>query len=96
MSGRRVHPGSGRVYHVEYNPPKDPGVDDETGEALMQRDDDKEETVRDRLRVYHEQTSPLSAFYRQRGERSALTFITVDGLGDVEAVQKRILSGLSS
>jgi adenylate kinase len=95
MSGRRVHPGSGRVYHVEHNPPRTPGMDDETGEALIQRDDDKEETVRDRLRVYHEQTSPLSAFYRRRAENDALKFVAVDGLGEVQAVQARILSELS-
>src|SRR5690554_2255019 len=59
LAGRRVHPGSGRVYHVEYNPPKEAGKDDVTGEALIQRDDDRESTVRNRLAVYHEQTAPL-------------------------------------
>ena len=63
MSGRRVHPGSGRVYHVEHNPPQVPGVDDVTGEALIQRDDDAEETVRHRLSVYERQTRPLVDFY---------------------------------
>lgn len=95
MSGRRVHPGSGRVYHVLYNPPKNPGVDDETGEALIQRDDDQEETVRDRLRVYHEQTHPLVAFYQKRAKDSPLTFVNVDGLGEVGEIQNRIISALS-
>ena len=95
MSGRRVHPGSGRVYHVLYNPPKDPGIDDETGEALIQRDDDQEETVRDRLRVYHEQTHPLVAFYRKRAKDSPLMFVNVDGLGEVGEIQNRIISALS-
>ena len=65
LSGRRVHLDSGRVYHVEYNPPKLQGRDDETGEDLIQRDDDKEETVRNRLAVYHEQTEPLVNFYTE-------------------------------
>ena len=63
MSGRRSHPGSGRVYHIKYNPPKREGLDDETGEPLIQRDDDKEDTVRKRLTVYHDQTEPLVNFY---------------------------------
>jgi adenylate kinase len=63
MSGRRIHPGSGRTYHVEFNPPRQEGKDDVTGEPLVQRDDDKEETVRKRLQVYHEQTSPLIEYY---------------------------------
>ncbi|MEK9624038.1 MAG: adenylate kinase, partial [Halieaceae bacterium] len=65
LSGRRVHPGSGRVYHVVFNPPKESGVDDETGEPLIQREDDREETVRNRLAVYHDQTQPLVNFYRE-------------------------------
>ena len=65
MSGRRVHVASGRTYHVTFNPPKQAGVDDETGEPLIQRDDDKEETVRKRLEVYHAQTRPLVDFYSQ-------------------------------
>ena len=64
LSGRRVHPGSGRIYHVQHNPPQREGVDDETGEALVQRDDDEEDTVRKRLEIYHSQTSPLVAFYQ--------------------------------
>ena len=67
LSGRRVHPGSGRVYHIEFNPPAQSGVDDETGEELIQRDDDREETIRKRLSVYHEQTRPLVDFYSRLG-----------------------------
>ena len=66
LSGRRVHPGSGRVYHVEFNPPVQAGIDDESGEELVQREDDQEETIRKRLQVYHEQTEPLVGFTRQR------------------------------
>jgi adenylate kinases len=64
LSGRRVHEASGRVYHIDHNPPKNEGLDDETGEALIQRDDDKEDTIRNRLHVYHEQTEPLVSFYK--------------------------------
>ena len=64
LSGRRVHPGSGRIYHVQHNPPQREGVDDETGEPLVQRDDDQEDTVRKRLEIYHAQTSPLIDFYQ--------------------------------
>ena len=71
MSGRRVHPGSGRVYHVLFNPPRVPDVDDETGEPLLQRDDDREETVRDRLAVYRKQTHPLVEFYRRRSRTAS-------------------------
>ena len=95
MSGRRVHPASGRVYHVDFNPPKNPGKDDETGEALIQRDDDREETVRDRLHVYHSQTHPLVEFYQRKAAGSALRFFEVDGLGAVADVQKKIVGALS-
>ena len=64
LSGRRVHPGSGRVYHLVYNPPKVEGKDDETGEELVQRQDDEEDTVRKRLAIYHDQTAPLASFYK--------------------------------
>lgn len=94
MSGRRVHPASGRVYHVEFNPPRQPGKDDETGEALIQREDDKEETVRARLEVYRRQTHPLVDFYRRKAEESSMKFIEVDGRGEVDDVQKSILSAL--
>ena len=78
LSGRRVHPNSGRVYHVIYNPPVNEGKDDETGEDLIQRDDDQEDTVRKRLSIYHDQTAPLVSFYMQKQKRSlAAPFIRV-------------------
>ena len=91
MSGRRVHPSSGRVYHVEFNPPRVAGKDDVTGEALVQRDDDQEKTVRERLDVYHKQTHPLVNFYQRKAQQSALSFSVIDGVGDVSEVQHRIL-----
>ncbi len=94
MSGRRVHPGSGRTYHVEYNPPKVEGKDDETGEELIQRDDDKEETVRERLTVYREQTQPLIGYYSERADGDKLRYVTVNGLGKVEEIQQEILAAL--
>ncbi len=96
MSGRRVHPGSGRTYHVEYNPPREEGVDDETGEALIQRDDDKEETVRERLSVYREQTQPLIGFYSEKADGDKLRYVTVNGLGKVEEIQQEILAALEN
>ena len=96
MSGRRVHQNSGRTYHLEYNPPKVAGKDDETGEELVQRADDKEEIVLDRLKVYHEQTQPLVDFYRKEAaENSALKYIRVDGTQKIDAVEKEVLSQLS-
>lgn len=89
LSGRRVHPGSGRVYHVDYNPPQRSGMDDETGEPLLQRDDDKEETVRNRLGVYHKQTRPLVDFYRNA---DAAIYRRVDGVGAVDEIAQSILS----
>jgi adenylate kinase len=94
MSGRRVHPGSGRTYHVEYNPPRAEGVDDETGEALIQREDDKEETVRERLSVYREQTEPLIGYYSGKADGDKLRYVTVNGLGKVEEIQQEIVSAL--
>ena len=94
MSGRRVHPGSGRTYHVEYNPPRKEGVDDETGEALIQRDDDKEETVRERLSVYREQTEPLIGYYSGKADGDKLRYVTVNGLGKVEEIQQEIVLAL--
>jgi adenylate kinase len=94
MSGRRVHPGSGRTYHVEYNPPTTPDRDDETGEPLIQREDDREETVRERLSVYRTQTEPLIGFYRERADGDKLRYVTVNGLGKVEDIQREILSAL--
>lgn len=94
MSGRRVHPGSGRTYHLIYNPPRQPGVDDESGEPIIQRDDDKEETVRRRLEVYHEQTSPLIDFYQERADADKLTYIEVDGGGSLDAIRTTIFAEL--
>jgi adenylate kinase len=94
MSGRRVHPRSGRIYHVDFNPPREQGKDDETGEALIQRDDDKEETVRERLTVYRRQTHPLVGFYRSKAEATGLKFVAIDGSGDVKEVQKELLGSL--
>ena len=93
MSGRRVHPASGRVYHVTYNPPKVAGKDDVSGEDLVIRDDDKEETVRKRLGVYHEQTEPLVGYYRNQAEQGLTQYHHLDGTQAVDAVSK-ILSGL--
>ena len=86
MSGRRVHPGSGKNYHIEYNPPKVEGADDETGEPLIQREDDKPDTVLKRLSVYHDQTKPLSEFYINRSNSSNLKYIKVDGSKIVDEV----------
>lgn len=98
MSGRRVHPASGRTYHVVFNPPKEEGKDDETGESLIQRDDDQEETVRKRLEVYHEQTEPLIDYYTQwseSGEAGAPGYVKVNGIGSVEEIRDKIFAGLS-
>ena len=94
MGGRRVHPASGRVYHIEFNPPKVADVDDETGEPLVQRDDDHEDTVRDRLAVYHEQTHPLVEHYQQQANSSLLRYLQIDGRGNMQEIQKNILSEL--
>lgn len=96
MSGRRIHPGSGRSYHIEFNPPKVDGKDDETGEDLIQRDDDVESTVRERLRVYHEQTKPLVGYYQIAASvNDGLKFQRVDGVGDVNVIKDRILQSLT-
>lgn len=95
LSGRRVHPPSGRVYHVVFNPPKREGVDDDTGDVLVQRDDDKEETVRHRLQVYHDQTFPLVAFYKQRSKVSRARYVRVEGLGSVEEIKRAVLDALA-
>jgi adenylate kinase len=94
LSGRRVHPASGRVYHIEHNPPQEPGVDDVTGEALVQRDDDREETVRKRLAVYHDQTSPLVAFYREMEGERAPACHRVEGVGSVDDIRSRVFEAL--
>ena len=97
LSGRRVHEGSGRVYHIAHNPPKVEGIDDVTGETLIQRVDDSEETVRNRLNIYHEQTEPLVAFYNAQLEDSASSaprVVRVDGVGALDDVQGRIIAAL--
>jgi len=96
LSGRRVHLDSGRVYHVEYNPPKLQGKDDETGEDLIQRDDDKEETVRNRLAVYHEQTEPLVNFYTELSfAGNNVNVIKVNGVASVEKIKSEIIASLN-
>lgn len=93
LSGRRVHPGSGRVYHIDHNPPVQAGRDDETGEALVQRDDDLEDTVRKRLGVYHEQTRPLVDFYQGV---EAVNYHRLEGVGAVDDITQSILRVLSN
>ena len=92
MSGRRVHPGSGKNYHIDFNPPQIEGKDDETGEPLIQREDDKPETVLKRLAVYHDQTKPLSDFYSNQALECNLKYITVDGSQSVDDVFNLISS----
>ena len=97
MSGRRVHLASGRTYHIVFNPPKEKGKDDETGEPLIQRDDDKEETVRKRLDVYHAQTEPLVDYYKEwekSGEADAPKYIRIDGVGKVNEIRDQIYAAL--
>jgi len=99
LSGRRIHVASGRVYHLKYNPPQVAEVDDITKESLIQRADDKEETVRERLRTYHEKTEPLVKYYKELAEKKANNaprYIEVDGVGDIEEVQKRIFSMINA
>jgi adenylate kinase len=98
MSGRRVHPPSGRTYHVKFNPPKREGHDDETGEPLVQRDDDREETVKKRLDVYRAQTRPLVDYYGRwavSGEPGAPRYRKIQGSGPVEAITSRALAALT-
>ena len=97
LSGRRVHPGSGRVYHVEFNPPIQAGIDDESGEELVQREDDQEETIRKRLQVYHEQTEPLVGFYTATASSGAnVNVVKVNGLAPVDEIRSQIDELLSS
>ena len=97
MSGRRSHPASGRTYHVKFNPPKVEGRDDVTGEPLIQRDDDKEETIRKRLQVYHQQTKPLVDFYKDlQRAGSAVKVEQLNGAVDVEIVRTEITRLLSA
>jgi adenylate kinase len=97
LSGRRVHPASGRVYHIAHNPPKQEGLDDETGEPLVQREDDKEATVRKRLGVYHEQTKPLVEYYSDWAEKApseAPRYIYIKGVGSVDEIKEKVLGAL--
>ncbi len=97
ITGRRSHAASGRTYHIEFNPPKVEGKDDETGEPLIQREDDQEDTVRHRLNVYDEKTAPVKTYFKEwvdSGDKSAPKYITVDGLGEVDEVSNRIIAKL--
>ena len=98
MSGRRVHPASGRSYHVKFNPPRASGRDDATGEPLVQRDDDREETVRKRLEVYHSQTRPLVEYYgrwAKNGDARAPKYRKISGQGSVEEITRRVFAALT-
>lgn len=99
MSGRRVHTASGRTYHIKFNPPKVEGKDDETGEPLVQREDDKEEVVKKRLDVYHDQTKPLIKYYfdwSATGDSRAPRYAKISGLGTVDQITKRAFAALSA
>lgn len=99
MSGRRSHPASGRTYHVKFNPPKAEGKDDLTGEPLVQRDDDKEETVRKRLQVYNDQTRPLVSYYSEWASNAPSTapkYRKISGTGSVEEITARALQALAN
>jgi adenylate kinase len=95
MSGRRVHAGSGRVYHLVYNPPQVEGKDDDTGDSLSIRPDDEEATVRKRLGIYHEQTKPLVSYYKNEAQAGACSYLTIDGTKPVEEVSALIEQELS-
>ena len=98
MSGRRVHLASGRTYHIKFNPPKVADQDDITGEPLIQRDDDQEQTVRKRLAVYHAQTEPLVEYYLQwsaHGDSAAPSFVKIPGTGTIEEIRDRIFAALA-
>jgi adenylate kinase len=98
MSGRRVHMASGRTYHVVFNPPKEAGKDDETGEPLIQRDDDQEDTVKARLKVYHDQTEPLISYYSawaEKGGDGAPRYVKIDGVGSVDGIREQIIAALA-
>ncbi len=94
LSGRRVHPVSGRIYHLQSNPPRHPGIDDVTGEPLIQRADDQEETIRKRLMVYHQQTEPLINYYKNSHTHQAPIYIKINGLGTVEDISNKIFAAL--
>jgi adenylate kinase len=95
MSGRRVHPASGRTYHIEFNPPKVAGQDDLTGEPLVQRPDDQVETVRKRIETYHAQTKPLVDFYRRQTGTGAPRYVKINGVGAVETIRDNIFAALA-
>ena len=96
LGGRRVHLDSGRIYHVSFSPPRVANIDDETGEELVQREDDKEETVRKRLMLYHQQTKPLVDFYKQlAADGTAVRVTRVNGVASVDEIRRKILSALS-
>ena len=98
MSGRRAHLASGRTYHTIYNPPKKEDIDDITGEPLVQREDDKEETVKKRLDIYHEQTEPLIDYYNaysKSGEASSPKYVKIEGVGSVESIRDKVLGSLT-
>lgn len=97
LAGRRVHPASGRIYHVKYDPPKVEGKDDETGEPLVQREDDQEGTIRKRLDVYHSQTEPLVGYYQDWASSEpaqAPKYVRVEGVGSLDDIREQILSKL--
>jgi adenylate kinase len=99
MSGRRSHPASGRTYHIKFNPPKAEGKDDVTGEPLVQREDDKEETVKKRLDVYSQQTRPLVSYYSewaQREAQAAPQYRAISGMGSVEDITQRVMQALGA
>lgn len=99
LSGRRIHMASGRSYHIQFKPPQTEGIDDVTGEPLIQRDDDKEETILNRLKQYHAQTEVLTGFYgklAESGDASAPKYIAVDGTQDIDAVRDAILGSLTN
>jgi adenylate kinase len=95
LTGRRVHPGSGRVYHVAHNPPRTPDRDDDTGDELVQREDDREETVRQRLQVYHNQTAQLVGYYGAQASGTT-RYHRIGGVGAVDVIRAQVLGALSS
>lgn len=99
MSGRRAHLASGRTYHIEYNPPRTEGIDDVSGEPLVQREDDQEDTVKRRLKVYHQQTEPLINYYlnlANNAQPNAPAYVKIDGVDSVDSIKEQILRALKS
>ena len=97
LSGRRVHPASGRIYHIQHNPPAKDGIDDDTGETLVQREDDKEETVRKRLEIYHDQTKPLVEYYSgwaKEDPANAPKYVYIEGIGSVDDIKAKVIAAL--